>query len=301
MDYTISFENVTKKYKKNRDSILALNNLNLKIEPGIFGYLGRNGAGKTTSIKLLLGLIKPTSGKITVFGESPDSVSVKKRIGYLPEVSYLDKEFTPFELLYFLDGFFGINKNVLKKKIDMYLEKFDLMQYRNVKIKNFSKGMMQKISIIQAVLPDPDLLILDEPTSGLDPISQYEIRQFIKEFGRGNRTVFLSSHFLDEIDDVCDHVGIIHHGKLLRYGEKEKLLKFKNFYTFVIEGNIASFIKKYNGSLIDKNKGTIEIGIHESTAVMNELKKAKVKISEYYRKREGMHDFFIRVLEEDHE
>ena len=198
MGYPILFENITKKYKKGKEKIVALDNLNLKLQSGIFGFLGRNGAGKTTAIKLLLGLIKPNSGNISIFGKPPDSVKVKKMIGYLPEVSYLDKEFTPYELLLFLGKFYNIEKKTLREKINTHLEKFDLYQYKNTKLKNFSKGMLQKVSIIQAVLPDPELLILDEPTSGLDPISQYEIREFIKGFAKNNKTVFLSSHFLDE-------------------------------------------------------------------------------------------------------
>ncbi len=296
----IKTKNLTKIYKKGRKKIRALHNLNLSVDEGtIFGFLGRNGAGKTTAIKLFLGLLRPTSGNISILGKNPDNIDIKNQIGYLPEISYLDKDFTAWELLKFFGNFFKIERKVVEERIDDLLSQFGLLTFKDTKIGDFSKGMLQKIAIIQALLHQPKLLILDEPTEGLDPISQHEIREFVKNEKKKGNTIFLSSHYLDEVEELCDVIGVLHKGKLLRYGEKDKLLQYKIMYTFIIKGkSIESIVSKYNGKPFLNDCYKLHISLNEKENFTNLLNRNKIEIVEFYREREEIADFFLRTIGE---
>ncbi|MBL1218992.1 MAG: ABC transporter ATP-binding protein [Planctomycetes bacterium] len=208
-----------------RDQVRAVDSLDFEIHPGaVFGLVGPNGSGKSTTIKIILGLLHKTSGRLSVFGKTPTDVSVKKRIGYLPEESYLYPFLNSRETLDFYAKLFRYDRRVRSRRIDELLEMvgLDAVQFRNVG--QFSKGMQRRIGLAQALINDPDFLILDEPTSGLDPIGIRQVKDLILELGRRGKTILLSSHMLADVEDVCDEMLILYGGKKRAEGNRDDLL-----------------------------------------------------------------------------
>ena len=203
----------------------AIDNLNLNVYRGeIFGLLGPNGSGKTTTIKLLLGLLFPTTGRIKILGGAPRLVKNKKYIGFLPEESYLYPYQNAEEALFFYGRLFGISRTVCHKRVNDLLEMVGLQKARLRPIKEYSKGMARRIGIAQALINDPELIFLDEPTSGLDPIGTREIKDLILQLKRHGKTVFLCSHLLADVEDVCDRIAILYGGKIRSEGQVQQLL-----------------------------------------------------------------------------
>jgi ABC-2 type transport system ATP-binding protein len=233
----IRTENLTKEFKANflsrRQHTKALDNLNLVIESGeIFGYLGPNGAGKTTTFKLLLGLIFPTSGTAWVLGRNIREVSFKREVGFLPEQPYFYDYLTGEEFLDFYAQFFRFDKKARKRKVRKLLQSVGLEKSASVQLRKFSRGMLQRIGIAQALVNDPELVILDEPLSGLDPVGRKEIRNIILDLRNQGRTVIFSSHVLSDVEAICDRVGILLQGKLQRI---ERLDAFLNIEVESVE------------------------------------------------------------------
>jgi ABC-2 type transport system ATP-binding protein len=195
--------------------IPALDGVTLDLYRGeIAGLLGLNGAGKTTIMKLVTGLLFPDSGSISVFGLPPSGMAAKKRIGFLPELPYFYPGFTAAEALKYYAGLSGLEGPEAAARIDAVIGKVGLRPHARKKAAEFSKGMMQRLGVAQAVVYDPDLLILDEPVSGLDPLAIHEIRELISEFNSAGKTVFLSSHSISELEKVSDRVFIMVQGRL---------------------------------------------------------------------------------------
>ncbi len=227
MAAAISTQGLTKIYYDifQKAEIMAVNDLNLEVEEGeIFGFLGRNGAGKTTTIKMLLGLIFPTNGSATVLDRPCGDIEVKKQVSYLPESPYFYETMTGQDLLFFYGKLFRIPDAELTKRVATLLKDVGLETAGGRNLRGYSKGMLQRIGIAQSLINDPKLLFLDEPTSGLDPIAHAEMRDLIVNVGRGGKTVFLSSHQLSDVEQVCTRVAIIHRGKLLSVGRLDDLL-----------------------------------------------------------------------------
>jgi len=223
----IKCRDLTKHYKPplSRHVIRALEGLTLEVYPGeIFGLLGPNGSGKTTTLKLILGLIFPTRGEVTVFGRSPLDPGIKAKIGFVPDGPYFYGGFTAEELLLFYGRLLGMDDKTTKRRIGELLEFVGLEEFRSIKIAHYSKGMLQRLGIAQALLADPDLLLLDEPTAGLDPIGAREIRQMMRELRERGKTVFMCSHLLLEAQWICDRVAILNEGKLIKYGPVSELV-----------------------------------------------------------------------------
>ncbi len=220
----ISIENLTKVYKKKKllgsDKFTALNNLSFEVRYGeIFGYLGPNGSGKTTTIKLLLGLLFPTSGSCRVFDAPVPSRFVSGRIGYISEMPYFHKYLTTAEILELYGDLSSIPGDIVNNNIKRVLEVVKMSRVRDTRIGEFSKGMLQRIGVAQALLHDPELLILDEPFTGLDPLGLKDMREIILNQRSSGKTVFFSSHIISEAEKICDRVGILHNGRLLRIVE----------------------------------------------------------------------------------
>lgn len=227
MENAIEIRDLTKSFrnKVTREDILAVDHLNLDVQKGeIFGFLGPNGAGKTTTIKMLLGLIFPTAGTASILGYPPGEILAKKQISYLPESPYFYEHMTGFEVLDFYGTLFGIPTGERHKRVEELLTQVGLAKARNKKLRHYSKGMLQRVGLAQALINDPKVLFLDEPTSGLDPIAHQEIRELIVRLREEGRTVFLSSHQLSDVEMICDRVSILNHGKLLRVGSMKDLL-----------------------------------------------------------------------------
>ncbi len=203
----------------------AVNNVSFQVRRGeVFGLLGPNGSGKSTTVKLLLGLLNPTRGHIEVFGRSTRHVATKRRIGYLPEESYLYRYMDSAETLDFFGSLFNLPSDQRRQRIEQLLEMVGLDKVRRRTVGEFSKGMQRRIGLAQALINDPDLVILDEPTSGLDPIGCREVKDLIIELARRGKTVILSSHLLADVEDVCDRVVIYYGGKIQAMGTLKELL-----------------------------------------------------------------------------
>jgi ABC-2 type transport system ATP-binding protein len=205
---------------------VALNNLNLEVSTGeVFGFLGPNGAGKTTTINVLLGFVQPTGGAASLFGIDVRQPIARRRIGYLPELTYYYKFLTAEELLRFYARIFGLSRTEADKRIDEVLKMVDLGPAAKRLIKTYSKGMQQRVGLAQALINNPDLLILDEPTSGLDPLGRMKVRDIIQRLKNEGKTVFFSSHELGEVETICDRVAIIANGDLKAYGNVQEIMK----------------------------------------------------------------------------
>ncbi len=208
-----------------RAQVRAVDSLDLRIEPGqIFGLIGPNGSGKSTTIKMILGLLHKTSGRLTVFGKPPSDIAVKKRIGYLPEESYLYQFLNSRETLDFYAKLFGYPRAIRRRRIEELLRMVGLDAVAHRPVGQFSKGMQRRVGIAQALINDPEFLILDEPTSGLDPIGIRQVKDLILDLGKRGKTILLSSHLLSEVEDVCDSMTILYGGKKRAEGTREQLL-----------------------------------------------------------------------------
>jgi len=208
-----------------RPRVPALRPLDIQVDPGeVFGLLGPNGSGKTTTIKLLLGLIRPTAGDAFVFGCDPSDQAVKHRIGYLPEETWLYRFLNAEETLRFYGGLFRIPRDLLAHRIDELIGVVGLGHARKRRLGEYSKGMARRLGLAQALINDPDLVVLDEPTSGLDPIGSLEVKELIVQLKRRGKTVLLCSHLLADVEDVCDRIAILHNGVLRSHGRVDELL-----------------------------------------------------------------------------
>lgn len=194
----------------------ALDGLNLKVWPGeTYGLLGLNGAGKTTTLKLLLGLLKPTAGEISVLGLAAGDRQVLGRIGFLPENPYFYSYLTAVEFLDFCGQLFGLSREVRSQKSAELLKMVSLTEAQNLPVRKYSKGMVQRLGIAQALINDPELVFFDEPMSGLDPIGRRDVRLIMQRLKEKGATVFFNSHLLPDVNAVCDRVGVLHKGKLV--------------------------------------------------------------------------------------
>lgn len=222
MEFVIETTNLTKKY----GSLVAVNKLDLKVEADtIHGFLGPNGAGKTTTIKILVGLLKPDGGSVSVLGQELgwDKPDVRSRIGYMPELPKLPKHLKGRELLDIYGRMYGMTKEEREKQVPKLLDMVGLRERGNDLIGKYSKGMQQRLGMAQALLNEPELVILDEPSLGLDPGGMVEVREIMKEMAKEGVTIFLSSHLLNEVQQVCTHVTIINKGVAVASGTLKQI------------------------------------------------------------------------------
>ena len=227
----VETRNLSKVYRDfwGRQKVRALKALDLEIRQGeIFGLLGPNGSGKTTTIKLLLGLLFPTSGQALVFGQDATDVSKNQRLGYLPEESYLYRFLNAEETLDFYGRLFDMPASVRRKRSAELINLVNLDWAKRRQLKEYSKGMARRIGLAQALINDPELILLDEPTSGLDPIGTREMKDLILRLKDQGKTVLMSSHLLADVQDVCDRIAILHQGELKELGRVDTLLKVRD-------------------------------------------------------------------------
>jgi ABC-2 type transport system ATP-binding protein len=256
----IKIKNVCKYYRNvmGQRYFKALDDFSLEVKRGeVFGLLGPNGSGKTTVLKLLLGLIFPTKGEIYVLGKSPRDFRSKIKIGYMPEHPYFYDFLNPVELLNFYGSLFGIGSHTRKERIYFLIEKVGLKGFEKMRIRSFSKGMLQRIGLAISLINDPELLFLDEPTLGLDPIGTLQIQDFLRELYSQGKTIFLSSHLLSQVEDSCDRIAIIYKGKLIKIGNLEELLTVKNELSVVMRAmgdkekeNLRDFVRQSGSEIL---------------------------------------------------
>jgi len=228
MEYAIETYSLTKIFSDwwGRDKIYAVNDLNLQVRYNeVFGLLGPNGSGKTTTLKMLLGLLYPTKGKSAVLGGDGSDPKISARIGFLPEESYLYRYLNARETLDFYGSLFSLPAKVRKMRIEALLDMVGLKAVASRPVGTYSKGMARRIGLAQALINDPDLLILDEPTTGLDPIGTRQIKDLILNLAKRGKTVLLCSHLLADVEDVCDRIAILYGGKIQSEGRVKELLQ----------------------------------------------------------------------------
>jgi len=219
-----------------RRSVVAVRDLNLEVAAGqIYGLLGPNGSGKSTTLKIILGLVPPTRGQAKIFGRDSDRVASRESVGFLPESPYFYKFLTGEETLRFYGKLCGLRGAALKSRIEEMLALVGLTNARKRRLAGYSKGMLQRIGLAQALIQEPALLVLDEPTAGVDPAGAREIRDLILELKNRGITVLLSSHLLGQVQEICDRVGILADGVLVREGALSELLGVENQTQLVLE------------------------------------------------------------------
>ena len=225
---TIRVEGLTKQFPSGwpgRPPTTVLDGLSLSVRQGeIYGFLGPNGSGKTTTIKVLIGLIRATSGTAELFGKPVGDVPTRRRIGFLPEAPYFYDYLTAEEFLTFYGHLAGLDRADLAKRVPQLLEVVGLVEARTRQLRKFSKGMLQRVGLAQALIHDPELVILDEPMSGLDPIGRKQVRDLILGLRDQGKTVFFSTHIIPDVEMICDRVGVIVKGKLLTTGRVDELV-----------------------------------------------------------------------------
>ena len=224
----ITIEHVTKVYEPTwpwHRSSTVLSDVSLSVTKGeIFGFLGHNGAGKTTTMKILLGLLRQTSGRVDVLGAPAGDVATHSKLGYLPEAPYFYDYLTAKEFLEFYGKLAAMSRDAIQSRIPILLAQVGLHEAQHRQLRKFSKGMLQRIGLAQALIQDPELVVLDEPMSGLDPMGRKEVRDLILNLREEGKTVFFSTHILSDVEMVCDRVGILARGKMLALGKVEDLV-----------------------------------------------------------------------------
>jgi ABC-2 type transport system ATP-binding protein len=219
-----------------RRSIVAVRDLNLEVSAGqIYGLLGPNGSGKSTTLKIILGLVSPTRGKARIFGRDSDEVASREAVGFLPENPYFYKYLTGAETISFYGKLCGLRGARLRDRVTELLELVDLTSARDRRLGGYSKGMLQRIGLAQAIVQEPKLVVLDEPTAGVDPVGARKIRDLILDLKGRGITILLSSHLLGQVQEICDRVGILANGALVREGALQDLLAIENQTDVVLE------------------------------------------------------------------
>jgi len=295
---------------------IAVNNLDMEVPEGsIFGFLGPNGSGKTTTIKLLLGLIRPSAGTVTVFGEpmGMDSADLRRRIGYLPTNPKFPDRMTPISYLDFIGRTFGIPSERRIPRITELIRAVDLLGNSASEIRTFSTGETTRVGIAACLINDPELLIMDEPTLGLDPIGRASTVNLIQALGRQEgKTVFVSSHILADIDRFCSHIGIVNHGKLVftgRISDVKKLIR-RNTVELEVDGDVEGFIAKAREvpGVINVERGPrmVTVGIDDprdySRVLMDIfriLHEGNVDLISFNSGSQSLEQAFLNLLEEE--
>jgi ABC-2 type transport system ATP-binding protein len=258
-DVVVETKNLTKTYRDfwGRQKVRALKALDLQVKRGeIFGLLGPNGSGKTTTIKLLLGLLFPTSGEVNILGRPASDVAKNERLGYLPEESYLYRFLNAEETLDFYGRLFNIPAAVRKQRVAQLIQMVGLESAKKRQLREYSKGMTRRIGLAQALVNDPDLILLDEPTSGLDPIGTRNMKNLILQLKEQGKTVIMSSHLLGDVQDVCDRVGVLYQGELKELGRVEDLLKIVEQTEIRVDG-LSDEAKRKIEKIVEEDKANL--------------------------------------------
>ena len=300
-DVVVRCENLTKRYRGTllRRSYLALDGLNLEIRRGeVFGYIGPNGAGKTTTIKILMGLHRATSGKAEILGQPVESVANRARIGYLPERPYFYNYLTAEEFLHFYGSLYGMSAAARRAKIDELLPLVKIDHARKLPLHKFSKGMLQRIGLAQALINDPELVVLDEPSSGLDPMGRMLIRDVVAELKRRGVTILFCSHILSDVEDICDRVAILVGGKLVKLAAVRDLVHHN---VRAVEVTLEQFSEEGLGGLsqrapilLSAERVTFSLADHdEANVLVAKAQQRGMRIASVVPRRDSLESLFV--------
>ena len=279
---------------------VGLKNLNLSVnEAETFGFLGPNGAGKTTTLKLLMGLISPTAGSAKILGRDWRDPEIKKRIGFLPEQPYFYDHLTPRELLDYYGRLSGLPSRERKLRVPKMIERVGLADSADVQLRKFSKGMLQRIGIAQAILHDPAVVFLDEPMSGLDPIGRKEVRDLIQSFKLEGKTVFFSTHILSDAEALCDRVAVMHQGELRGVGVVAELVsKAENRVEILWQGAQALRSIKALGGDCSEAGDIIRAELDENSlqSALEALRNSNARLISVNPVRASLEEYFVSRL-----
>ncbi len=282
----------------------ALEPLDLKVEEGeIFGLLGPNGAGKTTAIKILMGLHFPTSGSARIMGKPLGNKEVKEQIGFLPENPFFYDYLKGEEFLDYYGQLYGMDKAARRKRIPELLDQVGIAHAANLPLRGYSKGMLQRIGLAQALLNDPKIVFLDEPQSGLDPFGRKEVRDLILSLREAGKTVFFSSHILQDAEVICDRVAILHKGERIAVGPLSELLSTKiKEYEVIFQDAGKELVEKTRQKakrFIQRPNEFLAVfeSEEEARSLCREILSSDAKLNSYVARRETLEEYFIREIE----
>jgi len=301
----IEVNKLTKVYQigRGKHKISALNDLSLDIEQGsIFGLLGPNGAGKTTLIKILLGVTFPTFGDARILNNDISNYKIKRKIGFLPENHKFPNYLTAEQTLKYFAQLSGYENSNLNKRIDELLSLVKMSKWKKTKVKKYSKGMMQRLGLAQAMINEPELIFLDEPTDGVDPIGRKEIRDILIDLKEKGTTIFLNSHLLSEVELVSDRVAILNEGKLLREGTVKELTTSEEVYeieTSTVIPNIFSIPELSSISISQINENKLSVNVKDNDElnfVIDFLRKNKMNIKSVNMQKNSLEELFVSLI-----
>ncbi|WP_420911670.1 ABC transporter ATP-binding protein [Rippkaea orientalis] len=290
--------NLSKVYRTGfwlNQKVRSLTHCSLTVYPGeTFGLLGPNGAGKTTLLKILLGVIRPTSGRAVLLGEPIGRRDIKQRVGYLPENAYFYDYLTAWEFLDFTAGLFQMPPKGKKQRIQELLDlvKLDPKTARKKQLRQYSKGMLQRVGMAQALINDPEVVFLDEPMSGLDPLGRYQVREIILSLKEQGKTIFFNSHILTDVEQICDRIAILARGEILCVGSLEEILGRSDVYQVIVKGGsktalepwilgIKEVDQTWHGQLMGDPQEFIAT-LSTMNAELLSLNKARASLEEYF-------------------
>ena len=310
-ELVIETANVSKSYRRGlwgRNSFTALNDVSLQVPRGeIYGLLGPNGAGKTTLIKILLGIIRKSAGNATVLGHAAGSMEARRRIGYLPENHRIPRHLTALTALEYYGSLSGMSMSAIRAERMKLLEVVGLRGRERERVSGYSKGMLQRLGLAQAMLHRPDLIVLDEPTDGVDPVGRREIRDVLKQLADQGHSIFLNSHLLQEIELICSSVAILNHGKLLKTGSVRELTAALadapvQMQVTGDEAAVRRIADQHPGSklrVVTAGAYELEVRIPKQAdldTVIDALRQAGVSIWRLARKEQTLEEVFIGIV-----
>jgi len=298
----IGIEDLTKHYKKGiKKKVVALEGLNLDIHQGeIFGFVGPNGAGKSTTIKLIMNLIFPTRGRVRIMGLEASHPAARRKVGYLPENPSFYDHLTGEEFLLFAGALVGMKGKPLRNKAQELLELVGLDQAKKMRIRKYSKGMMQRLGIAQALIGNPQLIIMDEPMSGLDPLGRTEVVRLILTLKEQVKTVFFSSHILHDVETICDRVGILVKGRLTYLGSLSQLSETPS-WVLKLEGNHVETLRERGFPRVSLvgHLTQVELPPNALWEALDTVKGMALPIYALERKRLSLEEIFVREVQSE--
>ena len=309
--YAIRLDALTKDYAVGfwrRRPFRALDRLTLDVEPGeVLGLLGPNGAGKTTALKLLMQLIYPTAGRVEILGRPAGAVDVKRRLGFLPETPYFYDNLTAEELLGYFASLFGYRASERQRRVSQLLDQVGIGAQRRTQLRKFSKGMLQRVGIAQALINDPEVIFLDEPMSGLDPLGRRDVRELILSLRDQGRTIFFSSHILTDAEALCSRVAIIVGGRLVACGRLADLSVDVQGWELVVTGVQPSAVSDLGSDVcrvtrIADGRYSLELtGARPPEQVLSQLVSRGARLVSLNPRHQTLEDFFMKQVEHDRE